>query len=153
MIVSLLQTLTTKHPNMVSRASPWAYSNLLIDHLIINDIADANRTQSANSMKIHSLSMFSLVCTENQQRLPHTATIHVECFVARAKIAQVGEILEYPHNELSMEDNIRVLVLCVNGSSPTEFTTLKEFQRTFRGDIVFSLYTQVQFVTVQLTAK
>lgn len=104
-------------------------------------------------MKIHSLNMFSLVCTENQQRLPHTTTIHVECFVARAKIAQVGEILEYPHNELSMEDNIRVLVLCVNDSSPTEFTTLKESQRTFREDIVFSLYTQVQFVTVQLTAK
>lgn len=82
-----------------------------------------------------------------------TATIHAEYFMARAKVAQVGQILEYPHNKLSMEDNIRVLVLCVNDFLPTEFTTLKKFQRTFRGDIVFSLYTPVQFVTVQLTAK
>ena len=35
-----------------------------------------------------------------------------------------------------MEDNISVLVLCVNDSSPTEFITFKEFQRTFRGDMV-----------------
>lgn len=39
-----------------------------------------------------------------------------------------------------MEDNIRLLVLCVNDSSPTEFTSVKEFQRTFRGDIVYGVF-------------
>lgn len=125
----------------LSRASPWAHSNLLIDHFIINDIADANRTQSAKSMKIHSLSMFPL-SVQGISNAYHitTATIHAEYFVAHAKVAQVRQILEYPHKELSMEDNIRVLVLCVNDFSPTDFTTLKKFQRTFHGNLVYGLF-------------
>ena len=133
----------------ISPASLLAHSNLLIGHFIMNDTTDAKGTQSANNLKI--LYYVSLFWSREQQRLPHNHSHHTFRVLrgARKRSPRLGKSTNPRITVHGRQHQARLLVLCINDSSPTEFTTFKEFQRTFRGDIVYGVFSSIHIQLVE----